>query len=302
MARVLAAVDVGSNTVHMLVAEAFSNGIRKIADQNAWLGLGEVVGRTKQIPLQLQDELIRVLGNYRDQAAYERAEKLYVFATEAVRVAKNGQAVLDRIEGETGLQIDLVDGNREAELGVRGVSIDCREYKDFTFIEVGGGSAQIATVTGRKVTKDVSLPLGSGALTARYALHLPCEPDEVAELVSGVEKEVIKALPKKRPDAVIACGGVARGIWRALHPDGDRMIHRTELDYLIWTVQRLDVPAICSRFSVKRQRAATLLPGAVVFREFLKAHGQDRLLISQYGLREGAILETADGGLEAWPP
>lgn len=301
MGRVLSAVDIGSNTLHLLVGDTDAGGLRRLTDQNEWLNLGEVVAKQGEIPLPLQDLLIQTLEGYRAQAKSDRAEAWYVFGTEAMRVAKNSRKVLKRIRAEVGVDVDLVTGQREAELGLTGVLLDSDGADEMIVAEVGGGSAQVAFSRRGKLVDDTSLPLGTGTLSARHSLAFPCPGPLVKEVTLAVRRELAKSVQHDGVRQVTASGGVARGIWRALHADTDREIAVPELDYLIWATQRLTLDQIGVRFQVKPRRAATLLLGAIIFREILSRYSIDAMLVSRYGVREGAILQMASGRIKGCP-
>ncbi|MFI5385617.1 MAG: hypothetical protein ACHQ50_05790 [Fimbriimonadales bacterium] len=298
MGRVLSTVDIGSNTLHLLVAEANNGSIQRLTDQNEWLNLGEVVAKEGEVPLALQDQIIEVLDGYRAVARFERSEGLYVFGTEAMRVARNSKKVLKRIRVEVGVEVDLVSGPREAELGLTGVLVDSDGADEMIVAEVGGGSAQVAFARGGELVDDASLPLGTGTLSAQYNLYFPCREERVRELTAGIRKELTRAISHQEVEQITASGGVARGIWRALHADSEREIAVPELDYLIWATQRLTIEQIGTRFQVKPRRAATLLPGAIIYQEILRRYGKDRMLVSRFGVREGAILQMAAGRIK----
>lgn len=300
MGKVMAAVDIGSNTVHLLVAETDNGSVRRLCDQNEWLNLGEIVARSGEVPLPLQDQLIDTLSGYRLLAKQEKAEKFYVFGTEAMRRATNAKKVLKRIKAEVGVEVDLVTGQREAELSVAGVLVDSDEADEMILAEVGGGSAQVAFVKDQALVDDASLPLGTGTLSAKLGLTFPCPEKKVKQLTEHICKELAHGAPHPVVGRVVASGGVARGVWRALHPDGEREIAMEELNYLAWSTPRLTLSQIETRFGVKPRRAATLLPGAIVFREVLKRYGQEKLLVSRFGVREGAVLELANGRIKGW--
>ena len=99
----------------------------------------------------------------------------------------------------------------------------------------------------------------------------------------------------------MASGGVARGLWRALHPDGEKRLHRAELEYLAWSVQRLTIDRAINRFGVKAKRVGTLLPGAMVYLALMERFDLTEMSVSEFGVREGAILEMARGKVEACP-
>lgn len=284
--------------MHLLVAEVESGHMGRIGDTNEWISLGEIVSRQRKIPPALADRLIKILDAFRRQAASQGATGIYVFGTEAIRKASNQGQVLEAIRVATGLKVDIISGQREAELGLRGAWLDCSGDGPFTLIEVGGGSAQVAVCDVQdgvpSIREEASLPIGTGTLIARIGLDGPCDTTQFDRLGEYVEAALSEA-PHHEVTRVVACGGVARGLWRALHPDGEREIALEELEYLIWTTRRLTLDVIVDRFNVKPKRAATLLPGAVVYRSLLLRSGMPSLTISRFGVREGAILEMADG-------
>lgn len=298
MGQILAAIDIGSNTVHLLVAEAESGLVSKIDDLNDWISLGEIVGKGETIPVSIQDRLMRTLDTFKRQAALEGAQSVYVFATEAVRRAKNADAILRSIRQATGLKVELISALREAELGLRGALLDSDGPAPFLMAEVGGGSAQVALCSGKKIIRESSHRIGTGALIAQLGLECPSSPKAFDQLIHVVMDALDESPVFENVKHVIASGGVARGLWRALHPDGERVVAYEELDYLIWATQRLTLEQIIGRFSVKPKRAATLLPGAVVYKLILQRVEKSEMTVSRFGVREGAILEIAEGNIK----
>lgn len=285
------------------MAEVDRGKVTRIADTNEWLSLGEIVTRTGSIPLELEDLIIKTFQAFQRLSRLHRASHLYMFATEAMRKASNGQQVLADL-AKKGIAIDLIDGRREAEFGLRGAWLDCnKETDNLLMVETGGGSAQVAfakVTEGRpEIVDERSLPLGTGALIGKLGLTQPANKLQIKELREAVREELAPVFEgRTNLGPIIGVGGVARGVWRALHPDGNRRIHAQELDYLIWATSRLTEAEITARFNVKLRRALTLLPGAVVYRTILECTGRDQLRISRFGVREGAILEMAEGRLK----
>ncbi len=299
MPRVLASADIGSNTVHLLVAEVDGDQVSRLGDTNEWISLGEIVGREGKIPDALADRLIKTLDAFRRQAAAQGAEAIYVFGTEALRRASNQERVLKAIRVATGIKVEIISGPQEAELGLRGAWLDCEGPAPFVMVEVGGGSAQVALCSldpqGQpKIEHESSLPIGTGTLLAHHDLSAPVSDAAFSALEDEIAAK-LDALPITEAVRMIACGGVARGLWRALHPDGHRELAAEELDYLIWSTRRLAQDIIGDRFMVKPKRAATLLPGATVYRTIMRRGGFESFTISRFGVREGAILGMAKG-------
>jgi len=297
MARVLAAADIGSNTAHLLVALAGRKRFRRIVNESEWLSLGEVVSREGEIPLELADRLVATLIEFTSTTERLKAESFYVFATEAMRRAANHEEVLERIRVATGVTVDLIAPRREAELGVRGAMLDADPGTDEWVAETGGGSVQLAEWVGGEVGSEWSLPLGTGAMIARAGLTQPATAEQVERLRWLVDEALSELPAGPKHGRLVACGGVARGIWRALHPDGERTLEWNELDYLAWDAARLDIGQIAARYGVKPKRAATLLPGATVYRKVLEQLGLNQMTVSVFGVREGAVVEMLDGRL-----
>lgn len=302
MPQVLASVDIGSNTAHLLVAEPKSGGLSRVTNESNWLSLGEVVSSEGAIPDAVAQNICSTLDVFRKVARSEGARGIYIFATDAVRAARNRDDLLRRVDMRIGIPVDIIDPRREAELTLRGARLDSDSRNPFLLAEVGGGSVQIARCVRGKVKEELSLPLGTGRLTNEAKLEHPASAKVQRQILRTIDDRLdgIEATFEKTPRLVIA-GGVARGLWRALHPDGNRNLTAEELDYMIYATARLDIATIARRFQVKPRRAGTLFLGAVLYREIMRRFGFREVLVSQYGVREGAVLEMAAGRIRPWP-
>lgn len=296
MTRVFAAADIGSNTAHLLIAATDGELVMRLDNYNEWIPLGEVVSRTGTIPKDIVQQLVMACQEFRRMAKAKNAERLYVFATEGMRMAQNHQAVIKKIQTETGVVVEIIPPSREAELSFRGVSLDTRNLPVDVMFEVGGGSLQIGRIEDGILVESESLPLGTGRLIAESGLTNPCPSYAYDAAVRYVRNTLERStvLPKGR--MAVASGGVGRGLWRALHPDGEKVLSLTEIEYLAWSTRRLTVDRIISRFNVKQKRAGTLLPGAIVFRELMQRFNIEDIAVSEFGIREGAVLEMARNG------
>ncbi len=291
MARRYAAADIGSNTVHLLVAERLAKGgLKRLINDSEWLSLGEAVARQGFISEEQATRLMETLREFKRRSAALGAPIPYVFATEAMRAARNHHQVLGEIRRTLGIKVDLIPPVREAALSALGVSLDVDVSIDTVLIEVGGGSAQIARICSGTMLDEFSLPIGTGRLIAEFELTQPADERSVIHLHQTLAARlsncrILPGLP------LVASGGVARGLIRALHPDGDPVIYAYELEYLIQSVMQLPEDIVGSRFRVKPKRALTLLPGASVYLMCLRHFRADHMRVSEFGVREGAVLE-----------
>lgn len=301
MTRIMAAADIGSNTAHLLVAATDGSLVMRIDNYNEWIPLGEVVARHGVIPKEMSQQLVLAIKEFRRVAAAKQAQLIYVFATEGMRMAKNHAEVVQKIESETGISVEIISGRREAELSLRGVMLDSRNIGAEIIFEVGGGSAQIGIIENGILTQEESLPLGTGRIIAESGLRSPCTEVTLRAAQNYIDQTLSKSKLSFKTEVALVSGGVGRGLWRALHPDGEKLMASQEIEYMAWAAQKLPVDRIVSRFGVKTKRAGTLLPGALVFKGLMSKFGVREIVMSEFGIREGAILEMAAGEVRGCP-
>lgn len=265
------------------------------------------MARTGGIPAETERQLTKTFKAFYRLCLLHGATHLYVFATEAMRRASNGGEVMYNL-ARIGIPINLIDGRREAEFGLRGAWLDCATPSESVLmVEVGGGSAQVALAEVQDglpvIVEEKSLPLGTGAMIGKLGLTQPADDNQIKELMDFVKSHVapLFADAPSSAQSMIGVGGVARGLLKALHPDGNPILVKEEIDYLAWATRRLKSEEVGARFNVKLKRASTLLPGAVIYRTILECAEQSQIKVSRFGVREGAILEMAEGRLKAIP-
>jgi exopolyphosphatase / guanosine-5'-triphosphate,3'-diphosphate pyrophosphatase len=298
MPRILAAADIGSNTVHMLVGSTDGALVTRLDNVSEWIALGEAVARSGSIADERVDQLVAAMRECQRVAQARKAERFYVFATEAMRSAANLEMVLKRIKKDVGLKVNVISPQKEVELCFLGSLLDMPPEPWELFFDLGGGSGQVSTWERGNLKKHVSLPIGTGRIIAHADLQNPCPSEAVFKATHYVREQLSKVeFTVGKGVKAVASGGVVRGLWRALHPDGEKSLARREIDFLIWTASRLPADRLASRYSVKQRRAQTLLPGAIAYSAMMEHFGLEEIAISEFGVREGAILEMARGNL-----
>ncbi len=293
MVRTFAAADIGSNTAHLLVAATDGELVMRVDNLNEWIPLGEVVSRLGEIPKDVMEMLTLAVKEFKRIATSKKVDGFYVFATEGMRMARNHTEVLERIYRETGVKVEIISPAVEAQLSFRGTQLDTRNLGATILFEVGGGSAQVAIIDDDKIIEQISLPLGTGRIVAETGLSNPCPEYALVAANNYISRKLQECPLRAQSKLAVASGGVGRGLWRALHPDGEKMISKYEIEYLRNSVEAMSVDRIGSRFSVKQKRAGTLLPGSLVYLALMNHFGVEACVISEFGVREGAILEMA---------
>lgn len=302
----LGVIDVGSNTVHLLVVDAHP-GAHPLPDYSHKepLRLAEHLTPGGDIS---QDGAARLAGFVRECArvADDRGVgELVGFATSAIRGAGNGDAVLDLVERDSGVRLQVLSGEEEA----RATFLAARRWFGWSsgrllVVDIGGGSLELAVGLDEDPDVAVSLPLGAGRLTRELPGDPPTEEDvrrlrtRVRGEVAGVRRRLTKV---GAPDRVVGTSKTIRALGRVCGaaPSGAgpyvvRSLTRSDLTALVPRLQTMTARARRELPGVSPARAPQLLAGALVVEAAMDLSDVDRLDICPWALREGLILRRID--------
>ena len=293
--RTYGVVDIGSNTVHLLVARTNGRTVEPILDTSETLGLGADVDADGFISEGKLAELVRTLQTYQKAAAAEGVDRLHLLATHAIRVAGNSGQVGEVVKRDTGLDVEVLAPELEAAIAFMGADADCPSVGPQVMVDIGGGSMQIAVGQYGEVWDSVSLPLGAARVATFF---LPTDPPtylEEAQLVSYLAQVVPPALPL--PDTnltgVVGVGGSLRRIPPLLGKKPREDITREYVEQIIALLRGRSMAEIAESFNLKPDRARLMLPAMLLIREVMRGYGFPPLIMAGYGVREGAILYLA---------
>ncbi len=302
----LGVLDVGSNTVHLLVVDAYHGGHPWPAySEKAELRLTEKIGADGKLSKAGADALVEAVAKARDAAASHQTEDLLAFATSAVRDATNSTAVLKRVREETGVDLQVLAGEAEAILTFLAV----RRWFGWSagrllVLDIGGGSLEIAAGIDEEPDVAFSLPLGAGRLTRDWLRGDPPSAQQVEKLHGYVESQLDKAEAKLRDDRwerPVATSKTFRTLARlagaAPSVAGLNVPRRLTLDGLRQVsgfIRRIPSSALAEMEGVSASRAHQLLAGAVVAEVAMRRLGIDAVDFCPWALREGVILRRLD--------
>jgi exopolyphosphatase/guanosine-5'-triphosphate,3'-diphosphate pyrophosphatase len=298
----LGVLDVGSNTVHLLVVDAHPGAHPWPAfSEKAVLRLAERIGRDGKISDQGAEDLVRAVTVARKAARDHRAEEMLAFATSAVRDASNSGKVLSRIRDETGVDLRVLDGKDEARLTFLAV----RRWFGWSagrllVLDIGGGSLEIAEGIDEQPRIAISLPLGAGRLTRERLKGDPPAAAEVAELREYVDGQLAKVKVQEW-DRAAATSKAFRSLARLAGASPSeaglsarRTLSRNGLHQVLGFIQRIPSGALGEMDGVSAARSHQLLAGAVVAEAVMDRLGVDEVEICPWALREGVILRRLD--------
>ena len=303
----LGVLDVGSNTVHLLVVDAHQ-GARPLPafSHKAELRLADQLDDGSRLSEQGESRLGGEVEDALRIAEDKGVEELIAFATSAIREAKNGEEVLARIREQTGAQINVMTGPEEARL----TFLAARRWFGWSsgrllVIDIGGGSLEVATGIDEEPDAVASLPLGAGRLSRDWLTSDPPSADDVRRLRKHVRAQIARQiggmLRQGPPDHVVGTSKTFRQLARiaGAAPSG-------EGPYVKRVLRHADVAALAERLptmaqaerarlpGVSASRVAQLPAGAIVADAILDLLGVDQLELCPWALREGVILRRLD--------
>jgi exopolyphosphatase / guanosine-5'-triphosphate,3'-diphosphate pyrophosphatase len=303
----LAVLDVGSNTVHLLVVDAHRGAHPLPASSHkSDLHLAEHLTDDGGIDPEGADALVGAVRGALAVAEDQGAEDLMAFATSALREAPNGPDVLSRVRRETGVDLEVLEGRDEARLTFLAV----RRWFGWSagrllVVDIGGGSLELALGIDEEPDVTESLPLGAGRLTRTRLPGDPPAKDDVKALRKHVRTELARVLrpfhADGAPDHAVATSKTFRQLARitgaAPASEGQtvpRALVAADLDLWVARLAEMTTAERAGLPGVSQARAPQLLAGALVAQATMDLFALDRLAICPWALREGIILRRLD--------
>ena len=303
----LGVLDVGSNTVHLLVVDAHRGGHpMPMISEKSVLRLAEHMDARGKITPEGADHLIRTVRAAADSASAMGCADLMAFATSAVRDASNVGAVLARVQVETGIELEVLSGKQEAILTFLAVRRWCGwSAGRVLMLDIGGGSLEIASGIDEEPDVAVSLPLGAGRLTRSWLAHDPPRRRELASLCEYIGEQLEEPARKLRkadaPDQVVGTSKTFRSLARltgAAPSSAGLRVRRTLTDaglrQVIAFISRMSSDDLAELEGVSASRSHQLVAGALVAQAAMRALDVDELSLCPWALREGVILQKLD--------
>jgi exopolyphosphatase/pppGpp-phosphohydrolase len=291
--RIGAAVDVGSNSVHLLVARMTDDSLRPLRDESVLLGLGDVVDRTGEVSVDAADALVGALRDYATWSRGMGAQSVTLVGTEPLRRAANAAEVGRRVLDEVGLPLHVTSERQEGQLTYLGVTAARPLARSLLVADIGGGSSEVVLAATGESLQVISLPSGSARLSRGIVEHDPPTADELDALLDAAHA-LVRSLPQARPARAVFVGGTATNLARLgpLRRDGLALAYRA--------LGLLNAEAVSRRYGVNLRRAYQLPAGAAIVDALLAHFSLDGAKVSEASLRDGAIFAADRLGPE-WP-
>ncbi|WP_382307940.1 Ppx/GppA family phosphatase [Herbiconiux sp. UC225_62] len=307
----LGVLDVGSNTVHLIVVDAHP-GARPVpaASHKSVLRLMRYLEPDGSISAEGVSAIVAAIAAAMDVARRENIEELLPMATSALREATNGEAVLAQVEAETGVSLRVLSGEDEGRLTFLAIR---RWYGwssgNILLFDIGGGSLEIAAGPDEYPEVAVSLPLGAGRTTIQFFPDDPPTPEQMLELrahsravMRADALPLFAALPPFQH--VVGSSKTIRSLARLAgssrpHPSGagEPTVTLRRADLKDWIPRLGQIPAEARQAlpGITPDRTFQIVAGAVVLHSVMKLYDVEELEVSPWALREGILLRYLDG-------
>jgi exopolyphosphatase/guanosine-5'-triphosphate,3'-diphosphate pyrophosphatase len=289
MSRRVAVVDVGSNSVRLLVSELDDDRPVFVHTDKVMARIGRSLGRDGRIDEEKIDEVARIVTAFVTDARRMGARDIRAIATSATREAANGDELAERVQAASGVTLEVIDEDEEARLAFVGAlaSLDEPPAGEVGVVDVGGGSTEIVVGSAADgIGWSHSFRLGSGRLSDRYIKHDPPRQFELDRIRATIDAVLPPASDVPTPDYGLAVAGSATNLRRMIGPllDGETLPRALRL--------LSDRPSrqIARQFQIEPARARLLPAGALILEAAMERLGTS-LWVSRGGIRQGATLD-----------
>ena len=299
--RDVAAIDIGSNSVRLVLYRLEGRAIWTVFNEKVLAGLGRDLAETGRLSVEGTRQALTALKRFAAVIDGLQPAHTFVAATAAVREAEDGPDFCGRVAAETGLRIRVLSGEEEARYAALGVLAGI-PHADGVVGDLGGSSLELVRLTQGQVGRGITLPLGPFALADARGF----DADRVRETIA----ERLKPAGEHKADNLYAVGGA----WRTLaqvHMGVSGYPLRVVHQYEMAAAEILDTARLIARSSkaslekwpgLSRKRAETLPVAALVLEGLIERLGLKRIVLSAWGVREGLLYEALEPDIAATDP
>lgn len=288
----VAVIDIGTNTTRLLVAEVEGGQVVELERRTIITSLGQGVDSTGRLAQEAMDRVAEAIAVYREIIDRLGAGRVVALATSAMRDAENGPGFRDDLRTRFDIDAETISGDEEARLTFLGATIGRADDRTTLVIDIGGGSTEyVVGAPGRDPEFNVSMQMGSVRHTERFLHSDPPEHQELERLAQAV-REAVPAVPVERG---IAVAGTATSL-AAIDGAEEVHAHRLSLAACERITAMLAALPVAERREVRGlhpDRAPTIVAGAVILTESIRAFGLSEVEVSEADILHGAALNAA---------
>jgi exopolyphosphatase/guanosine-5'-triphosphate,3'-diphosphate pyrophosphatase len=294
-----AAIDIGSNTTRVLVAEPVDGQLKKVMEQRAYTRINRAVNGDGEIPAEKVDDVAEVVATQVRLARELGAERIRAVATAAIREASNGEEVARRIGQAAGVPIEILSDEEEGRLSFIGATKALGHPVEgkIGVVDVGGGSTEVILGTVADGVEAVrSWRVGSGALADDLIASDPPSAAEIRKVRDRID-DIFEGVEVEQPAQAVAVGGSATSLRRLV----GAVLEYETLERGIRVLASDPAAEVAKRFELDPERVRILATGVLLLEKLSELLGQP-LQIGKGGLREGVVLDLLNGSSNGSSP
>lgn len=311
----LASIDIGTNTFRLLIAEVHFDKRKKnytlheIFSERVVTRLGEGIYNHGFLSKQAIVRSIDTLKNFSDTISRYGVHRISAIATSALRDAKNRHSFLQKAEEVAGLEIEIVSGDQEANLTASGMLIDIPVPQTALMVDIGGGSTELIFSKHRKSILVSSLNLGVVYLADKYMKQDPpalkdlnLMGDEISQKILAIA-DPFKNIFTKQTILIGTAGTVTAlsAVIQKLRHYEHKKIHnskisRQEVENIFSDISRISAQERVKYLPFEPARLDIIVPGTLILLKLVTIFGFEEIIVSNYGLREGILLNLYEKG------
>jgi exopolyphosphatase/guanosine-5'-triphosphate,3'-diphosphate pyrophosphatase len=302
----LAAIDVGSNSIRLVVAEAQPGGRYRVLDEEReTTRLARALANGNRLDEESMQASIEALRRFKSIALGMGVETMRAIATCAVREAENGLEFCRRVREEIDLPIEIIDSDQEARLAFESVS---RRFdlagKNTLLADIGGGSTEIVLASGELIESIYATKLGAVRLAEKFNTAQPMAHDDVLRMMRSIDRELRKTTDKPAAPIhqLIGSGGTftnlasiimaSRGLGRL--PAVGARVSRADVRHLVDRLAKMNPNKRRETPGLNPDRADIIVPGLGVIDSIMRRFRVNTLQVHAYGVRDGLLLGMID--------
>jgi exopolyphosphatase / guanosine-5'-triphosphate,3'-diphosphate pyrophosphatase len=294
-----AAIDIGSNTTRLLVAEPVDGQLKKVMEQRAYTRINKAIRDSGEIPADKAAEVAEVVATQVRLARELGAETIRAVATAAIREASNGAAVAGAIGEQSGVPVDILSDEEEGRLSFIGATKTLGHPVEglVGVVDVGGGSTEIILGTVPGGVREVrSWRVGSGVLADELIASDPPSAAEIRKIRDRID-DLFAGVEVEQPVQAVAVGGSATSLRRLV----GAVLEYETLERGVRVLSSDPAADVARRFELDPERVRILATGVLLLEKLSELLGQP-LQIGKGGLREGVILDLLNGNANGSSP
>jgi exopolyphosphatase/guanosine-5'-triphosphate,3'-diphosphate pyrophosphatase len=299
----LAAIDVGTNTIRLVVAEVLPDGTYRVLDEEREaVRLGQGLSRTGRLSAAAMQRGLAAIGKMKAIAGGFEVTGLRAVATSAVREARNGRLFIREAYRRHRVRIEVISGKREAQLAFRSATRQFNlEHRPAALVDIGGGSLEVILTAGMVIEQVHSMPLGAVRVTEEFIRSDPLRKKDWRRLKRGVDRVIRHTMGRLpfRPEIIVGSGGTFTSLaqmarWEREGREGSVQGYLLARADVVHLVKRLRETSLDERRRIPGllpDRADIILGGAAVLARLTRRLGTQQMLINEGGIRDGLLLQ-----------